>query len=185
MKYLLSFVLFIFISGCVSETTEEKSTINLVTIGNINDVIAGKHSFSWHPTISANYLNTELNDNNTEQKFITSLKNELIQKGFIYTDNPTQADFYIGYGLGIDSAISDQQILNKTGLLTGLQPLNITDEEKNKASVFIALFLPNQVNASWTILAQGYTNTDNNRKNAMNELLQFMFHSLEKITTQK
>ena len=94
MKYLLSFVLFIFISGCVSETTEEKSTINLVTIGNINDVIAGKHSFSWHPTISANYLNTELNGNNTEQKFITSLKNELIQKGFIYTDNPTQADFY-------------------------------------------------------------------------------------------
>ena len=185
MKYLLSFVLFIFISGCVSETTEEKSTINLVTIGNINDVIVGKHSFSWHPTISANYLNTELNDNNTEQKFITSLKNELIQKGFIYTDNPTQADFYIGYGLGIDSAISDQQILNKTGLLTGLQPLNITDEEKNKASVFIAIFLPNQVNASWTILAQGYTNTDNNRKNAMNELLQFMFHSLEKITTQK
>lgn len=60
-----------------------------------------------------------------------------------------------------------------------------TTEEKNKASVFIAIFLPNQVNASWTILAQGYTNTDNNRKNAMNELLQFMFHSLEKITTQK
>ena len=179
MKYLLSFVLFIFISGCVSETIEEKSTINLVTIGNINDVVAGKHFFSWHPTLSANYLNTELNENNTEQQFIMSLKNELVQKGFIYTDNPIQADFYIGYGLGIDSTISDQQILNKTGLLTGLQPSNTADEEKNKASVFIAVFLPNQVNASWTILAQGYTNTDNSRKDAMNELLQFMFHSLE------
>lgn len=179
MKYLLSFVLLIFISGCVSETNEEKSTINLVTIGNINDVIAGKHFFSLHPTITDNYLNTELNKNNTEQQFIESLKNELIQKGFIYTDNPLQADFYVGYGLGIDSTISDEQILNKTGLLTGLQPLNSADEEKNKASVFIAVFLPNQINASWTILAQGYTNTDNNRKSAMNELLQLMFNSLK------
>lgn len=177
MKYLLPFLLFAFLTGCVSETYQEKSTVNLVTIGSINDVIAGKHTFAWHPNINANYLNNTLNENNTEQLFITSLKNELTQKGFIYTDNPKLADFYVGYGLGIESAISDTQILNKTGLLTGLQPLD-SEKEADKASIFIAVFLPNQINSSWSVLAQGYTNTEDNRKTAMDELLQFMFHSL-------
>ncbi|KAB2825402.1 DUF4136 domain-containing protein [Aliivibrio finisterrensis] len=179
MKYFLSFLLLTFVTGCVSETYQEKSTVNLVTIGNINDVIAGKRTFAWHPNINANYLNSTLNENNTEQRFIKSLKNELTEKGFIYTDNPTFAEFYVGYGLGIESAISDTKILNETGLQTGLQPLD-NKNEADKASIFIAVFLPNQINSSWSVLAQGYTNTEDNRKTAMDELLHFMFHSLNK-----
>ena len=165
------------LNGCVTETSHEKSTINVITTGNINDIVSNKKYFSWHPKVNANYLNSVLNEKNTEQKFTSSLIKELEQKGYIYTSDTTQADFYIGYGLGVDTKITDQQILNKTGLNTGLQPSTISDE--NKASVFIAIYLINQPLSQWTVLAQGYTDTDNERQNAIDELLKFMFSSLK------
>nr|VVV04676.1 hypothetical protein AW0309160_02084 [Aliivibrio wodanis] len=182
MKYLISFALLFFLNGCVSEAHQEKSTINIVTTGNITEVLSDKKSFTWHPTINANYLNSTLNNNEVEQQFILSLKHKLEQKGFTYIDNAIQADFYIGYGLGVDTKISDSQILNKTGLLAGLQPLD--SEGNNKASIFIAIFLPSQLSPSWSALAQGYTNIEksNQKEKAISELLNFMFNSLKNNT---
>ncbi|MUK61104.1 hypothetical protein GNP81_04090 [Aliivibrio fischeri] len=177
MKYILSLLLLFTLSGCVTETHQEKSTVNLVTTGDINNIISGRTFFSWHPDVNANYLNKKLNKNDTEEKFILALKNELKQKGFIYTDDLQKADFYIGYGLGVDTKISDDQILNKTGLSAGIEPHGIDENNSDKASVFIAVYLPTQLSPQWTILAQGYTNSD--KTGAMDELLQLMFHSLE------
>ncbi|XDF77030.1 DUF4136 domain-containing protein [Aliivibrio fischeri] len=177
MKYLFTFVLLLTLNGCVTETHQEKSTVNLVTTGDINTVITGRTFFSWHPDINANYLNKKLNKNDTEEKFILALKNELKKKGFTYTDDLQKADFYIGYGLGVDTKISDDQILNKTGLSAGIEPHGIDENDSDKASVFIAIYLPTQLTPQWTILAQGYT--DSEQTDAMDELLQLMFHSLE------
>ncbi|OCH22353.1 DUF4136 domain-containing protein [Aliivibrio logei] len=178
MKYFISFILLLTLSGCVSETYQEKSTINLVTTGDINNILQNKTTFAWHPKISANFLNKELNNRDIEQRFSQALKASLEQKGYLFTDDVSNADFYIGYGLGIEENIKDMAILEKTGLLTGIQPIGIDDnDDSQKASIFIALFLPNQPYQQWSVLAQGYTNTDNTY--SVDEVTELMLHDLK------
>ncbi|PQJ89656.1 DUF4136 domain-containing protein [Aliivibrio sifiae] len=178
MKYIISLILLFTLSGCVSETHQEKNTVNLVTTGDINIALNGKNTFSWHPTISANYLNKELNNRDTEQRFSQSLRASLEKRGFQFVKDSTNVDFYVGYGLGLEENIQDQDILEKTGLLTGIQPIGVNDNGTKKASVFIAIFLPNEPYQQWSVLAQGYTNSDNVM--SLDELTEFMLHNLKK-----
>lgn len=177
MKYIISLLLLLTLSGCVSETYQEKNTVNLVTTGDINTTLEGRHTFSWHPTVTANYLNKELNEQDTEQRFSQSLQSTLEKKGYQFIKNSNEVDFYIGYGLGLEENIQDKEILNKTGLLAGVQPIGIeNNDESQKASVFIAIFLPNEIYPQWSVLAQGYTHTDNTM--SLDELTEFMLHNL-------
>lgn len=180
MKYLFTLFFAFILTGCVSETNTNppSNTVNLVTTGNINDIVKGKIRFTWHPTINANYLNSEVK-NNVEAQFVSTLKQELEKKGFIYTKNIDDAEFYVGYGLGVDSQISDTQILAKTGLLAGVRPKTETDDNVQKASVFIAVFLPNQVKHQWSVLAQGYSAQNHDKEAALRELIDFMLIRLE------
>lgn len=178
MKYISSLILLFTLSGCVSETYQEKNTVNLVTTGDINNTLQGKKNFSWHPTISANYLNKELNNRDTEQRFSQSLKSSLENRGFQFIENATDADFYVGYGLGLEENIQDEDILEKTGLLTGMQPIGVDNDDSKKASIFIAIFLPNEPYQRWSVLAQGYTNSDSTM--SLDELTEFMLHNLKK-----
>lgn len=179
LKYFLSLFALIMLSGCVTETHQENSTISLVTTGNINHVIAKRIFFSWHPDINANYLNKERVENDAENKFTLALKSQLKRKGFIYTDDRQKADFYVGYGLGVDSQISDTKIMDKTGLLTGITPHNSKEANQDKASVFIAIYLPSQQVPQWTTLAQGYTDDKYKQQESFNQLAEFMLHSLD------
>lgn len=179
MKYLFTLFFAFILTGCVSETNTNppSNTVNLVTTGNINDIVKGKTYFAWHPTINANYLNSEIK-NNVEEQFVSTLKEELENKGYIYTNDITEAEFYVGYGLGVDSQISDTQILAKTGLLAGIKPSTESSKDAQKASVFIAVFLPNHIRHQWSVLAQGYSNQSSDKQTALRELIDFMLGRL-------
>ena len=75
-------------------------------------------------------------------------------------------------------SIQDKDILEKTGLLTGIQPIGVDNDDSKKASIFIAIFLPNEPYQQWSVLAQGYTNSDSTM--SLDELTEFMLHDLKK-----
>ena len=184
-KYLLLLLTGItLITGCSttnSADTEMAATrTTMVTTGDLTMLSQSSKAFAWHPTMFAVHASDEV-DNEVVIKHMQAAITQAMQaKGYHLASAHETPSVLVGFGLALESEMSDKEILKRAGLVAGLSTAGI-DKEYEKGSVLVALFSPHNPIPVWRVLAQGFTDLDNSpeqREQRFERLLSSMLQSV-------
>ncbi|MCL1097389.1 DUF4136 domain-containing protein [Shewanella gelidii] len=161
LKLLLMPIVAIVMTACVSANhpsmQDPVARTTMVMSGDIEQVKQLGKRFAWHPAVAKVIADNKLDSQQViirTQQYITEI---MQQKGYQLAENSRQADVLIGFGIALESSISDDEILSKAGLVAGLSSNAGTPSHFEKGSVFIGFSKPKQTQMIWRVLAQGYT----------------------------
>ncbi|BAJ03035.1 conserved hypothetical protein [Shewanella violacea DSS12] len=105
-------------------------------------------------------------------------------KGYRLVSIDESPDLLLGFGLALESDMSDAEILKQAGLVAGLSTAGSDTEQYEKGSVLVMLFKPKQLQAVWRVLAQGFTDfkqSGEQRQQRFDELISLMLGSIPSV----
>ena len=172
-----------FLSGCASNETSIEpvpSRITMVTSGDLDLLSANAKSFSWHPTMFTVHSANKLNDEELIRHMRKSITKIMEAKGYHFVEANDSPSILVGFGMAIESEMSDKEIMKRAGLVAGLSTKGV-DDDYEKGSVIVALFNPIRNQPVWKVLAQGFTDKDKpieDREQRFDKLTGMMLNSI-------
>ncbi|WP_076539869.1 DUF4136 domain-containing protein [Shewanella sp. UCD-KL21] len=160
-------VLAVLLAACTSKPAPDihaPTSITMVTTGDLTTITANAKTFAWHPTMFTVHTNNKLDDEELIRHMRQSITKIMDKKGYSLVDESQFPNIVVGFGMTLESEMSDQEILEKAGLVAGLSTEGV-DDEFEKGSVLVAVFSPQSQQPIWRVLAQGFTDTDKPVKN--------------------
>ena len=174
-------LLVVLIAGCTSSevvNAPAESRLTMVTTGDLGFIPPAAKTFGWHPTMFSVHTANKLNDKELIHHMRQSITKIMQQKGYSFTsDSPS---IMVGFGMALESEMSDKDIMDKAGLVAGLSTQGI-DDDYEKGSVLVALFTPVSPKPIWRVLAQGFTEIDKpveDREQRFDKLTTRMLHAV-------
>ncbi|MEZ9200236.1 DUF4136 domain-containing protein [Shewanella sp. 10N.286.54.B9] len=149
------------LTGCSSQPTEELQVIRttMVTSGDLSVINSSTKVFDWHPTMFAVHANDEVNKQVVVAHMKSAISKAMLAKGYRQATTHETPNILVGFGLALESEMSDKEILERAGLVPGLSTQGV-DDKYEKGSVLVALFTPHNPQPIWRVLAQGFTELD-------------------------
>lgn len=169
----------LFIAGCATKHSDE-SMIDRLTMVMTGDVSLVKKQYAWHPTIFAVHTQNKLDDEELKTQLRNAVDAELASKGYQRVEYGQQVHMTVGFGMALASEMSDEEILQKVGLVPGLTG-EIESKDVEKGSVLIAFYHDNESPPFWRVMAQGFAHlnfTQAQRVESFNALAQKMLSSV-------
>ena len=145
----------VIVSACTTSDLEP-SLANRITMVTSGDVSLVSKTYAWHHSMFAVHTKDKLDEESLRDHLRQSVNKVMAAKGYqqvAYTDSP---QMLIGFGMALESEMSDTEILAKAGLVPGLSTHGV-DKKLEKGSVLIAFFNPSVKAPYWRVLAQGFT----------------------------
>jgi hypothetical protein len=180
-KFSMSFVLVLVLVGCVPTSQNNHPTISKVITGDLAIFSSGNKRFAMYPSVNASYLP----GGEGSERVIATTKNSICQimgeKGYVLVPINENPDFIVGFGLGLESKITDDEIFDKAGMVVGLSTEGINPKKCQKGTALIAVFSPGPKEPRWRVLAQGISSmkkTDEARKESIHHLMALMLSSV-------
>jgi len=177
----------ILLVGCTTSEyppTNGYNSVNQLTkveTGDLAQFAQQKMTFAWYPGRGKTFLpensNKALFSNYTE----TAITQIMQDKGYTFTNNVQQADFLIGYGLAVESELSDEQIFNKVGSNLGLSMSHLDPDEFQKGSAIIAFYNPQTFQTEWQVLAQGIAKIEQSQQARKDKITAVMLSMLNHV----
>ncbi|MCK8044198.1 DUF4136 domain-containing protein [Shewanella sp. 1CM18E] len=156
---MLSLILLTACSSTGSEQEIAATRTTMVISGDLSSLNNGSTAFAWHPTMFAVHANDEVDEAMVSQHMQSALTQVMQNKGYHLASLNEKPSILVGYGLALESEMSDKEILKKAGLVAGLSTEGV-DDKYEKGSVLVALFNPTSPMPVWRVLAQGFTELD-------------------------
>ncbi|MCW3174110.1 DUF4136 domain-containing protein [Shewanella subflava] len=153
-RLILSICLVI-VSACTTNDLEP-TLANRITMVTSGDVSLVSKTYAWHQTMFSVHTKNTQDEEPLRELLRQSVNKVMAAKGYqqvAYTDSP---QMLIGFGMALESEMSDTEILAKAGLVPGLSTHGV-DKKLEKGSVLIAFFNPLVKEPYWRVLAQGFT----------------------------
>lgn len=178
---LILSVCMVMLTACTASNIESTPTsrITMVTSGDLSSIAK---TYAWHASMFSVHTANKIDEQTLQTQLRDSVDKIMAEKGYQvvnYNDSPQMT---IGFGMALASEMSDAEILAKAGLVPGLATQGV-DSEHEKGSVLIALFNPIVEQPFWRVLAQGFTEPDNNmaqREARFDNLARMMLNSVPK-----
>ncbi|MDO6620569.1 DUF4136 domain-containing protein [Shewanella sp. 10N.286.51.B2] len=176
-------LLLIFLTGCTSKEATEvhvPTSVTMVTTGDLGAISPYGKTFAWHPTMFSVHTANKLDDEELIRHMRQSITKIMDKKGYSLVSEAQSPSMVIGFGMALESEMSDKEIMDKAGLVAGLSTAGI-DDEFEKGSVLVAIFIPNSQQPIWRVLAQGFTETDKpvqNREQRFDKLTTMMLRAI-------
>ncbi|MGS0682688.1 DUF4136 domain-containing protein [Shewanella sp. 125m-7] len=153
------------ITGCTATDSVEAemavTRTTMVTTGDLSRLNQSTKAFAWHPSMFAVHASDEIDNEVVVKHMQHAIAQAMQAKGFhLATANETPS-LLVGFGVALESEMSDKEILKRAGLVAGLSTEGV-DKNYEKGSVLVALFSPHNPIPIWRVLAQGFTDLDNN-----------------------
>lgn len=152
--FLVSAILAVGLVGCTTEPVPLKHDYGVVTSGDFTFMNQGVQTYSWHPSSEQAYLSKNYDKTEVTDIVRSAIENHLAKKGYQLASNGVHGDMVIGFGLAEESELSDQSILNKLNLSTGVPFYNEQGKKAEKGSLYVVFLLPNSAIIQWQALAQ-------------------------------
>ena len=184
-SWLLFIGILVGVSGCVTTTVEPEIPslpIATITSGDLSFIPNSATRYAWHPQSGNNFLDDSYNEQSIDAHLLQSIRTKLAYKGYqevLLSQNP---DFLIGYGVAIESQLSDVALFAKTLLNTGI---NIDGSEEiegvqvEKGTVLLALFSANpDMQSRWVAMSQGPVSPEYEENGLMQDRIESMLRHL-------
>jgi len=160
--------------GCASLSGNEPRIVSKLVTGDLGLVSPPARCFAFYPVGNAAYLGSgagvEMVVGMTRDAILRTMEG----KGYMLVEMAADPDFIIGFGLGVESKITDEDIFRKTGMVAGLSTEGINQAAFQKGSILVALFRPGGKEPAWRVLAQGMADmkkANASRKEAIDALV--------------
>ncbi|MGY5450354.1 DUF4136 domain-containing protein [Agarivorans sp. MS3-6] len=157
LPFLFVAILLAGLFGCVSSeqagAPEKRSTT--VVSGDTSYLQNSKGRYAWHPSLIKAHLKKAENEALLLSEMRKSIAKVMSEKGYIQVNANQQPDFFIGFGAALESEMSDQQILERAGLMAGMSSNDVDPALYQKGSMLVALFYSLETGPFWRVLGQG------------------------------
>lgn len=152
------------LAGCsTTDNAEAEMTATRTTMVTTGDLELLSHStkaFAWHPDMFAVHASDEVDSQAVIKHMKAAIAQAMQAKGYHLASVYESPSVLVGFGVALESEMSDKEILKRAGLVAGLSTAGV-DDEYEKGSVLVALFSPHSTMPVWRVLAQGFTDLDN------------------------
>lgn len=143
------------LTACV--TTKQLTNnlaIGMVSSGDFQFIKPATRTYAWHPNSGQSYVDeNDINKKTLKHMFNDVIEQTLSQKGYIRVELEQLPDFIVGYGVAVESSLSDNEIFEKTQLATGI-PAEDFHDKNEKGTIVIAMYNYPLMELQWKILAQ-------------------------------
>lgn len=176
-------ILVLLLIGCTTTESPKIQRVTKIVTGDLTGFPSQHKSFAWYSSQDNAFLpaneNRDLVISNTEAS-ITKIMQE---KGYNLVPIEQNPDFLIGYGLALESQLSDDEIFGKVGMVVGLSIDGVDQNRFQKGSALVAIYQPGDDMPKWRVLAQGFTDTNKSMKNRKDNIYGVMLSMLSPIPT--
>lgn len=93
--------------------------------------------FGWLPGLTGMYQDDRLNHTNMDQLLKKGIVSALIEKGYRFTENASGADYTVAYTAALESALSDDEVLQTFGVQPGLVVRKNSTQNVEKGTLVI------------------------------------------------
>lgn len=179
---LLTFILTACVTVDVSKSNPTRAT--MVTSGDLGFLSQSTPRFAWHPSLARVAAEVGVNDVKVVDLMRASMTKVMEAKGYHLVSIDDSPDLLLGFGIALESEMSDAEILDKAGLVPGLSTIGVDADKHEKGSVFVALFHPRMAEPAWRVLAQGFTDSEQSRderQQRVDELVSLMLGAVPSI----
>jgi len=185
-KKISCLLLTFFLTACVTvDVPKSKPTrATMVTTGDLSFLSQSTPRFAWHPSLARVAAEEGVNDDNVVDLMRASMTKAMEAKGYRLVSIDDSPDLLLGFGIALESEMSDAQILDKAGLVPGLSTIGVDADKHEKGSVLLALFNPRMAAPAWRVLAQGFTDSEQSRderQQRVDELVSLMLGAVPSI----
>ncbi|GIU30383.1 DUF4136 domain-containing protein [Shewanella sp. MBTL60-007] len=150
--------------GCSSakhvEAEMAATRTTMVTTGDLELLSHSTKAFAWHPDMFAVHASDEVDSKAVIKHMKAAITQAMEAKGYHLASAHESPSVLVGFGVALESEMSDKEILKRAGLVAGLSTEGV-NKEYEKGSVLVALFSPHSTMPVWRVLAQGFTDLDN------------------------
>jgi hypothetical protein len=159
---LLPFLFLPLLFACVpveqARAPETRSTT--VVTGDVEYLNSSNGRYAWHPSLGKAHLEKAENEELLLSELRKSIAKTMVEKGYQQVSLQQQPDFLIGVGAALESQMSDQQILERAGMMAGMSSDSLDPELYQKGSIMVALFQAEEGGPFWRVLGQGMAPTE-------------------------
>ena len=160
---LLPLVLITLLSACVETIKEYPSKNSKLALSSVRDlpiVFPKGSTFALSPKYLKEVSITEEQNKKVYHFYSNAIIDDFLAQGYKLAGVEHQADFYVGFGLALESDLSDSQISEKLGVTPGLA----SSSTDSKASFLIYVDEAKDERRVWRGSAQGYVQKGSNDK---------------------
>ncbi|GLS83550.1 DUF4136 domain-containing protein [Paraferrimonas haliotis] len=144
------------LTGCATqEPPKELNRVTVVASGDLSFLDNKPLTYAWHPTHARIRVNDELNEQQVAGLLYETIASVMKQKGYQQVSIQDNPSVVIGFGAALESAMGDDEILQRVGLVPGLSVDGVDSSQYQKGSVLIALFGNDLTRPNWQVIGQG------------------------------
>ncbi len=147
------------LTGCTTTVEPKAYPVATITSGDIEFVPQGASTYAWHPITGSNYLSQEYDEQSIDAHMLMSIRGKLAERGYQEVSLDRQPDFLVGYGVAVESQLSDLELFAKTLMSTGLKidsDDTVDGIQVEKGTVLIALYSASaDPQNRWLVMSQG------------------------------
>lgn len=172
------------LSSCVTETVDNAPRFTeaaVVSVQNPGASIAAGSKVAWHPDAVSFIADKRLGDSRLKSLIEQQIQANLKQKGLVVVDKVGGARYTIAYTAALESALDDETIIRRYGLLPGNTQISDDDASTEKGSLIIYMFENMMGGVIWRSAAQAgvhFDMSDEERAQRVAAVITAMFQSL-------
>jgi hypothetical protein len=175
--------------GCV---TQQAPTVGLMQIQSLPPIVAvatpgimipAGASFAWLPESIDMQKDKRLESSKLQSAIERGIKQNLQDMGYRFVDASSKSDFSIGYTAALESALNDNEIMRRFGLLPGSSSVTAGSAEYEKGSLIIYVMKATNKDVVWRSAAQAavdFSADDTAREQRLGSILKSMFMTFPK-----
>jgi len=184
IKQLIPLILMFILAGCTTTEYSNSNRLTKIVTGDLTHFPQQNSTFAWYPNHSKTYLPDSANKVLFTRYTTNAITRIMQDKGYTLVDDIQQADFIIGYGLAIESELSDDEIFDKVGTTVGLSLNHLDPEQFQKGSAFIAFYQPQTLQPEWQVLAQGIAKNNTSEQARKHSIYAVMLSMLNQVPSR-
>jgi len=181
IKQIIPFILMFVLAGCTTTEYVKITPLTKIVTGELTNFAQQQNTFAWYPSHSKTFLPDSANKKLFTEYTQGAITKIMQDKGYTLVDEPQQADFLIGYGLAIESELSDEEIFDKVGNTVGLVLNHLDPTKFQKGSALIAFYQPQTLLPQWQVLAQGIAKNKVSNQEREKNIYAVMYSMLNKV----
>ncbi|QDE31779.1 MULTISPECIES: DUF4136 domain-containing protein [Shewanella] len=158
LSKIIFFLSIVLLTACTTNTVSTTPN-NRITIVASGDLSTLSKTYAWHETMFVVHTANKMDEDVLRKQLISSVNKLMANKGYQLVSINDSPQMIVGFGMALESEMSDTEILAKVGLVPGLYTQDVNGNYE-KGSVLIAFFNPRVNLPFWRVLAQGFTEPD-------------------------
>ncbi len=181
MRLVINFMLVVMLMGCTTTEYTNNKQMTKIETGSLTELSSEQKRFAWYPNPKKAFLPANVNRDRVISYTEDAITQILQEKGYTLVPIDQKPDFLVGYGLALESQLSDEEIFEKVGMVVGLSIDGMDKDKFQKGSALVAIYQPNDKDPQWQVLAQGFADTTKTKQSRKDNIYAVMMSMLSTV----